>query len=136
MVISRRVSRQTCRPFETKYHYLLAGLHRAVSSVRAIIGNIGQFRVATTCTSAFCHTSLQIWPCCRHVHLFVLHIFLQLQYMMSSSSAGAAGLSVCIGRHFPSTMCHPTFFWLHTVTFSFPVHYMIVHLKAVVQCSR
>ena len=107
-----------------------------MSSVHAIIGNIGQLRVATTCTSAFCHTSLQIWPRCRHVHLFVLHISLQLQYMMSSSSAGAAGLSVCIGRHFPSTMCHPTFFWLHTVTFSFPVHYMIVQLKAVVQCSR
>ena len=53
------------------------------------------------------HTSLHCRPCCRHVHLFVLHSFLQLQDMMSSSSAGAAGLSVCIGRHFPSTMCHP-----------------------------
>ena len=82
------------------------------------------------------HTSLQCRPCCRHVHLFVLHSFLQLQYMMSSSSAGAACLTVCIGRHFPSTMCHPLFFWLHTVTSSFPVHYMIVHSKAVVQCSR
>ena len=51
------------------------------------------------------HTSLHCRPGCRHVHLFVLHSFLQLQDMMSSSSAGAAGLSVCIGRHFPSTMC-------------------------------
>ena len=78
-----------------------------MTSLHAIIGNIRHFRVATTCTSSLGHTSLQCRPCCRHVHLFVLHSFLQLQDMMSSSSAGAAGLSVCIGRHFPSTMCHP-----------------------------
>ena len=62
-----------------------------MASVYAIIGHIRQFQVAT---SALCHTSLQIGPCCRHVHIFVLHNFLQLQYMMSSSSAGGAGLSV------------------------------------------
>ena len=45
------------------------------------------------------HTSLHCRLCCRHVHIFVLHSFLQLQHMMSSSSAGAAGLSVCIGRY-------------------------------------
>ena len=55
------------------------------------------------------HTSLQCMSCCRHVHLFVLHSFLQLQDMMSSSYAGAAVLSVCNGRQFPSTMCHPIF---------------------------
>ena len=37
-------------------------------------------------------------PCCRHVHLFALHSFLQRStHMMSGSSAGSAGLSVCIG---------------------------------------
>ena len=42
-------------------------------------------------------TSLQCKPCCRIVHIFALHN-LQVQQMMSNSSAGAVGLSVSVGR--------------------------------------
>ena len=107
IVISRCVFRQTCWPFETKYHYLLmAGIAQWLQSMQSS-GTSGSSELLELVPLHSVHTSLQRRPCSRHVHLFVLHSFLQLQDMMSSSFAGAAGLPVCIGRHFPSTMCHP-----------------------------
>ena len=52
--------------------------------------------------------------------------------MMSSSSAGAAGLSVGIGGHFPSTMCQP-----HSAGFilsHFPFQY-ILHDSTLEGCG-
>ena len=77
----------------------------------------------------------QCIPYLRHVHLFVLQYFVQLQQMTFSVSDGAADWSVCKGISLPSSAYHPQSsgfkWWLN---FSTPSLY---NTKAMVfNCSR